>query len=415
MSSTKISQDVRSLLLARPTQLMLTDAIIGLVAKGVYLSAKYNVLSVSDRDRFLSELENIVGADDITEAVQPLRFRYEFVNKFGDIKYGQMPQLIRATSDQAASNRAARSELLLLKDYSFTYRELAPLFEMLREARNYYAHNTCDREDIGWNALIISAVTRILERGNFLDKKRVEERAELRQRTTLLFDKLVNSHAEPSAATLTEERDEPSNQQPEETDSGVSAELLAIVESVSSNQAELLSNSRSMESRLSSLSQQIEALRLSTEPGIAELSNQVVTNDSASKIVAPEQSRAGGDDGPAGSNTQDERSEEGPVLASETLLSVDMLYEELQKLKGHIKAEYESDGRWRGPASNLLQRAIITTIVTNEPDSMKEVLKYDDVKWRIRKEKDLLNEQAKKFGALIDELLTRTAWSKDYQ
>ena len=394
---------------------MLTDAIIGLVAKGVYLSAKYNVLSASDRDRFLSELENVVGADDITEAVQPLRFRYEFINKFGDIKYGQMPQLIRATSDQAASNRAARSELLLLKDYSFTYRELAPLFEMLREARNYYAHNTSERHDIGWNALIISAVTRILERGNFLDKKRVEERAELRKTTTLLFDKLVNTHPERPVTAPIEDARESKNQQAEATDSGISVELLEIVESMSTNQEELLSNSRSVESRLSSLSQQIEALRLSTEPAVTEPANNVVTHGAPSETVALEQSIASNEDVPTDGKIQDEHSEEEPVLASETLLSVDMLYEELQTLKSNIKAEYESDGRWRGPASNLLQRAIITSIVTNEPNSLSEVLKYEDVKWRIRKEKDLLNDQAKKFGGSIDELLTKTAWSKDYQ
>ena len=82
--------------------------------------------------------------------------------------------------------------------------------------------------------------------------------------------------------------------------------------------------------------------------------------------------------------------EEEPVLASETLISVDMLHEELQRLKGKIKSQYESDSRWRGPSSNLLQRAIITAIVTNEPDSINEALRYDDVKWRVRKEKDLL-------------------------
>ena len=74
---------------------------------------------------------------------------------------------------------------------------------------------------------------------------------------------------------------------------------------------------------------------------------------------------------------------------SETLISVDMFHEELQNLKGQIKAEYENDDRWRGLASNLLQRAIITTIVTNEPDNVNEILNYEDVKWRVRKEKEL--------------------------
>ena len=148
MNSVKICQDVRLLLQARLTQQMLTDAIIGLVAKGVYLSAKHKVLATVDKEKFLDQLGNIAGSDDITEAVQALRIRYEFVNKFGEIRQGQMSQLIRATSEMATSNRASRSELLLLKDYSFTFRELSPLFEMLREARNYFAHNTSDREDI---------------------------------------------------------------------------------------------------------------------------------------------------------------------------------------------------------------------------------------------------------------------------
>ena len=70
MNSVKICQDVRLLLQARLTQQMLTDAIIGLVAKGVYLSAKHKVLATVDKEKFLDQLGNIAGSDDITEAVQ---------------------------------------------------------------------------------------------------------------------------------------------------------------------------------------------------------------------------------------------------------------------------------------------------------------------------------------------------------
>ena len=55
-----------------------------------------------------------------------------------------MTQLIRASFDLAKFEGASRSEINILKDCSFTYRELAPLFEILREARNYFAHNTTD-------------------------------------------------------------------------------------------------------------------------------------------------------------------------------------------------------------------------------------------------------------------------------
>lgn len=390
---------------------MLADAIIGLVAKGVYLSAKHNVFSSADKEKYLYQLESIIGTDDITEAVQPLRFRYEFVNKFGEIRHGQMSQLIRATSDRAASDRVGRSEVLLLKDYSFTFRELSPLFEMLREARNYYAHNTEDREDIGWNGLIISAVTRILERGNFLDKKRVEERAQLRTKTTLLFNKLVKAQVDTETARSPATSTDSMRKEEEELIQDISPEVIELIEGLFSNQQILLSNSELVESQLSSIAQQLEALRLSSEASIIEIPPELTEDTSKSEIEVSENLTPTPVDAPTDDETLEDDLEEEPVLASETLISVDMLHEELQNLKGQIKTEYESDDRWRGPASNLLQPAIITTIVTNEPDNVHEILNYEDVKWRVRKEKELLNEQATKFGDLINELLKRTAWS----
>lgn len=411
----KICQDIRLLLQARSTQLMLTDAIVGLVAKGVYLSAKHNVLSLADKDKLLNELENIVGTDDITEAVQPLRFKYEFVNKFGEIKYGQMSQLIRTTSELAASNRAARSELLLLKDYSFTFRELSPLFEILREARNYYAHNTSDREDIGWNGLIISAVTRILERGNFLDKKRVEERAALRKKTTLLFNKLINSQANSELSTSSAEADDWMSQTAEESSPSISHHAMGIIESLSLKQEELLSNSRLFESQLGAISKQIDALSLSSEISFTKAQSEVNPGGENQEIKVPKKQMANEADDRSSDEIQENALEEEPVLASETLISVDMLYEELQFLKSQIKEQYETDSRWLGPSSNILQRAIINTIVYNEPGNMHDVLKYEDVKWRVAKQKELLGDQMDKYSSTINDLLARTAWLKDYQ
>ena len=97
------------------------------------------------------------------------------------------------------------------------------------------------------------------------------------------------------------------------------------------------------------------------------------------------------------------------------MISADTLYEKLQVIKDQIKERYENDNRWIGPSSNLLQRAIVTIIVTNEPDNLSEILRHGDVKWRIQKEKNLLTEQSEVFGNAINELLKKTAWTKDYQ
>ena len=423
MSSTKICQDVRFLLLARSTQLMLTDAIIGLVAKGVYLSAKHNVLSSADKVQLLKQLDNTVGIDDITEAVEPLRFRYEFVNKFGEVRRGQMSQLIRATLDRAASDRASRKDLMLLKDYSFIFRELAPLFEILREARNYFSHNTSDREDIGWNGLIISAITRILERGNFLDKKRVEERANLRTKTTDLFNQLANAHTEEQPTRSPLEKIDSIKHDTNEARFSNPTDVVEIIDRLSSNQDELMLNARSVESQLSSISKQIETLKISTRESVNSQGDVIVTQSVVQQSSSETPTEIGVSEKPAvTSNThspdkliEETDLEDNPVLANEILISVDKLYEKLQSIKDKIRRQYESDSRWRGPSSNILQRAIITAIVTNEPNNIDEILKYDDVKWRVKKEQDLLNEQVKFFGDSINELLTQTAWAKDYQ
>ena len=423
MNSVKICQDVRLLLQARLTQQMLTDAIIGLVAKGVYLSAKHKVLATVDKEKFLDQLGNIAGSDDITEAVQALRIRYEFANKFGEIRQGQMSQLIRATSEMATSNRASRSELLLLKDYSFTFRELSPLFEMLREARNYFAHNTSDREDIGWNALIISAIIRILERGNFLDKKRVEERANLKAKTTQLFSQLIYTQvdSEPQEQVTSTERI--NDQNTRETREEISPYVIEIFENMSLNQAELLSSARLVELQLSSISRKIEALKVPAEKQISSKAAQV-QKEKNTRPSRPEKTQETDEiyeseqplieTIPNNKIRKNELVDE-PLLESESLISADTLYEKLQVIKDQIKERYENDNRWIGPSSNLLQRAIVTIIVTNEPDNLSEILRHGDVKWRIQKEKNLLTEQSEVFGNAINELLKKTAWTKDYQ
>lgn len=423
MASTKVCQDIRLLLQARLTQQMLTDAIVGLVAKGVYLSAKHNVLATADKEIFLEQLGNLAGSDDITEAVQALRIKYEFVTKFGEIRHGQMSQLIRATSDVAASDRAGRSELLLLKDYSFTFRELSPLFEMLREARNYFAHNTLDREDIGWNGLIISAVTRILERGNFLDKKRVEERANLRTKTIQLFNQLISTQIDPKPEAPPIRTEESNDENTRELIRDISPHVVEIIENLSSNQAELISNAKSVESQLSSISRKIEALKITTEQSFSSRAMRVSQEHSTSTSSSARSPESNVTDrleppliGTISSYTNQKNDlVEEPLLASESLISVDALYEKLLIMKNQIKEHYEHDSRWIGPSSNLLQRAIVTIIVTNEPDNLSELLKHEDVMWRIKKEKNLLTEQSEVFGNAINELLNQTAWAKDYQ
>jgi len=399
MNASFSGHDVRILLQAQSTQLMLSDAIVGLVSKGIYLAAKYGALTKPERDSFLQQLDHVVGLDDITEAIEPLRFRYDFVTNFGETRRGPMTQLVRATIDHAKSQRASRPDLLLLKDYSFTYRELAPLFEMLREARNYFAHETADRHEIGWNGLLISALTRILERGNFLDKQRVEERAKLKAKAKELLLELAGiSSADsqpdrPNDAPYEDHEQAIPDEKIVEDPANNSEKVLEVIQLLSGNQDELLSKSHSVDVKLTKISDQLASL----------LANPA--NMSAGK---PKQEEDSVDDSPV-------ELDEEVAKASEVLISVDTLYERLQDLRDQIKDIFGEDSRWRGPSTNLLQRAIITAIVVNEPATLADALTYDDVKWRISKDRELTDEQVGMFGKQIDELLSKTAWPREYQ
>ncbi len=395
-----IGLEVRALLLSRSTQLMLTDAIVGLVAKGVYIACKHTVLSEADKDEALSSLQNLVGVDDITEAIEPLRFRYEFVNKFGEVKRGQMNQLIWATVDHAKSVKAGRPELRLLKDYSFTFRELAPLFEMLREARNYFAHETADRQELGWNGLLVSALMRVLERGNFLDKERVEDRAMLKEKASVLLARLANQNDQAGAER---EHMELKAKHEYEEDEGFKSKLQETSESlqlIASDQVTILKKIGFIESQLQSIGRQ---------------SNGLVSPQSAPEvhyqIKIPEQNQSV--DSPI-EVLAEHASDSEVVLADEVLLSVDGLYEALNKMKEAIKLEFQNDVEWRGPGSNLLHRGVITTILLEEPSMLKEVTEHEDVKWRIKKEKNIMQRQINVFGSEIDKLLSATAWPNQY-
>ena len=370
MSDENLAAKPRQLLLAHSTQVMLTDAIIGLVAKGVYIAAKHGALAEAEKETFLASLDQFVGLADITESIEPLRYTYEFKTQTGELRRGRMTQLLRSAFDLAKSNGSARAELNLLKDYSFTYRELSPLFEMLREARNYYAHNTLERDDMGWNGLIASSVLRILERANFLAADRVEERARLKEETRELL--LAVALGEQNVRYLgveknysTEKRADTGQDSSAQQDQSAVAEFAHSVikeefEVMAIGQEALLKSSQSVRDELALLSRRVDAIIAG-----AKQHEQVVIASSAHDADCDGDAKEV--DVPA-SEVIDEN-----VFEEEMYISVDTLFEELQKVRGAVKKRFDGSPQWRGPSSNFLQRAIITAVVTNEPTSFSEV------------------------------------------
>ena len=169
--------------------------------------------------------------------------------------------------------------------------------------------------------------------------------------------------------------------------------MFETIQLLSGNQDELLSKSHSVDVKLAKISDQLATLLATPEKMSAVKLNQEEIPVDESPVELDEE----------------------VAKASDVLLSVDTLYERLQELRDQIKNSFIEDPRWKGPSTNLLQRAIITAIVVNEPATLSDALRYDDVKWRFGKDRDLMNEQVGLFGEQIDKLLSKTAWPREYR
>ena len=92
-----------------------------------------------------------------------------------------------------------------------------------------------------------------------------------------------------------------------------------------------------------------------------------------------------------------------------SLMTVPILRQRLEQINTEIR-DFLGD-RWVGPASSLLQGAIVDEVLINEPKMLDDMLSLPDVSWRYERYKDLMDVQVKEFGAQIEEALQSTAWS----
>jgi len=92
-----------------------------------------------------------------------------------------------------------------------------------------------------------------------------------------------------------------------------------------------------------------------------------------------------------------------------SLMTVPILRQRLEQINSEIR-DFLGD-RWVGPASSLLQGAIVDEVLINEPKILDDMLCLPDVSWRYERYKDLMDVQVKEFGAQIEEALQSTAWS----
>lgn len=279
---------------------------------------------------------------------------------------------------------------------------------MFREARNFYAHNTELRNDLGWNSLILAGLLRVLERALFLEKQRIDNRQQVMSKARGYLNELYGQSI--SAQTISIDSDKGvETQATEQTELPQLASTPGIVAELLDEQKELRRCLVTITRDLRTVMDALASRDLPTVINSAERTGSLEPRNSNEEKPPQTENRFSRLDD---LDTEKGHAEVDVELESDALLSVDSLYVKLQSIRENIRIKYEAHPEWRGPSSNLLQRAILLIVISKEPSSVMELLKIEDVAWRVGKNQKLFEEQVEFFGREIDALLSRTLWNK---
>ena len=294
---------------------------------------------------------------DITLGAKLFRKRIEIVDHNGECRQSTLVNSLRSCVSIVKRKGDTPEIVSYCQSFYSECREIAQLIDYLREVRNLLTHDTRTRDEAGALLAAVGAAIRFAE-------------------LTRLPSDLYSSRrefAERSRAELI----------------GRFATESVVEEPVAKSEEEV-----EVLRELRILAQEVRALN--------DNINEKTKGDSeiAAVVLAPTE--------------VDGASELPEDLDSEmeqfhSLMSSEMLRQKLEAMQGPMKAFLGE--RWGGPATTLMQGAVIDDILLHEAESCEIALGLPDVVWRYEQHRDLFDLQIAEFGAEIDEALKSTGWS----
>ena len=296
-------------------------------------------------------------SSDITLGAKLFRKRIEIVDHNGECRQSTLVNSLRSCVSIVKRKGDTPEIISYCQSFYSECREIAQLIDYLREVRNLLTHDTRKRDEAGALLAAVGAAIRFAE-------------------LTRLPSDLYSSRREFAECSR--------------------AELIGRFATESVVEKPVAKSEEEFEvlRELRILAQEVRALN--------DNINEKTKGDSeiAAVVLAPTE--------------VDGASELPEDLDSEmeqfhSLMSSEMLRQKLEALQGPMKAFLGE--RWGGPATSLMQGAVIDDILLHEAESCEVALGLPDVVWRYEQHRDLFDLQIAEFGAEIDEALTSTGWS----
>ena len=366
---------IRDFFTSTETQAHITHIIHNTISISFHLAFLNKNIDDQNYKDIKSNLTRLANSD-LIELSKLFLERFDYKTEYGDWSKGNIVSVLRAVKNNSSNLRSKTREISenFVKSFYANIRELAPLIRLMREHRNYFAHNSAQiRTDIGWNSSVLSCLMRLCELST-VPKTSYETNVKMISKCRENFAGLLGG--------------EPVEQQVVSKEGGgdeIKLEpLLPLIEGVNEELKEIRTN-----------------LKLTEENILKSLSNIGLINsskDTSKENTSPEEEEE---------IDEENYGEYDPDFNKS--ITPEILRAELRLLNRKIGAYFAKDKSF-APSLNIVSISVIGEILEHEPKNLMHLLSLENIKFVFDDHKEILSQQVKKFGSEVDELLKNVLW-----
>ena len=365
---------VRDFFNSTETQTHICEIIINSLTTAFLAATKNGNFSSYDNTKIELKLTNLKNSD-IIDLSRVFLERFDFNNDSGFRSSGNIAYITRCLSENSLKLRSQNKDITEKKIKSFYKQisELAPLMRLIREHRNFFAHHTINpRNDIGWNASVLSTIIRICEIASV-------PKASYYNNTII-----INKSNELLKSLTSQDETKEHSETVKTTENTKENNFIDKISEINSQLSEIKDSIRSSDQKYSEL--------------LNHAKNTSATE--ANDIVDPsaEDEEIDEDYQPSDEDIDFEQNITPEILRSEL---------RLLRIKIHI---YFTDDKSYSPSLNLAVISNIGEILENEPKDLNNFLALSNIKYLYDEYTEIYEKQLKIFGAEIDTLLKNVLW-----
>lgn len=145
------------------TNKAITQTAVEIVNISIKMAIKYNILRLDALEIFTQDTE-IFDHSDISDLVKVVRYDFKaLLNKSGNSRSIRLNNLFRQCQNEAKESGEAKETVARIYQRGMRVREIIQLIETLIIYRNYSAHHTNERNDLGLSFKVPSTLLRYTE------------------------------------------------------------------------------------------------------------------------------------------------------------------------------------------------------------------------------------------------------------